>query len=138
MPDLTPDEAADPYPPRDGFDYAYGRRYWTFEDVELCVVEGHDRRAYAAASAYIKHYLGHGDKPGITKRWMTWTGQCGCTEEQHAEHIAGSKAAGLDWVDCAVTCSTPTLPPCGGDYQWVATTLTAEPKPGAVPVLEVE
>lgn len=130
------------YPPRQGMDVSYGRRWWSFEeDFEGLYVEGHDRRSVAAASDAIGHLYGPrkaSDKSriAITRQWMAWTSTCGHSVEDHAVHVEESRAAGLDWVDC--DCPDPGLPPCGNRYAWAVLKLSLEPSPGAVPILVVE
>lgn len=107
----------------------YGRPVAGYDEGAGCIVGGHDRRAYAAVNRMCREEgsFGRAVRVPTDARWVVLHTTCGCTSEQHAEH-----------VDCYDEYEEQRcgLPPCGDEYAWMPT--TAGPStPGAVPVLEV-
>lgn len=123
----------------------YGRHVWVLGEAaeDGVMVQGHGRRALAALNAhqrgeigpgwrwdYSWYYSGPSRTLPATEVWVTFQESCGCTPEQHAEHLAE-----LDGEECE--CEHPGLPPCEPEqFAWTYTRV----KPGAagaLPVTEV-
>jgi hypothetical protein len=130
------------YPCRD--EVFYGRGVWVLgEDGEWGVmVEGHGRRALAALLAQQRDVQGRyyfrpaevrDAKP--VEKWVRFIEDCGCTEAEHAAHVA---EANEDGPDCDNTCSHFGLPPCRSDlYTWAWEDVQPDAA-AALPVLEVQ
>jgi hypothetical protein len=116
------------------------------EDSGVLVVAGHGRRSLAALHAYCRGKWSYKLDPSkVTAKWVSFVETCGCTEEQHAAHLAAQRDAYLkelrgeylddDFPGCG--CANPGLPPCETDmFAW--RTKTVEPgTPGAIAALEV-
>lgn len=91
-------------------DRYYDRRVWVLgeEGDEHVLVEGCDRRSYAALNAHCR--AGGFPIDQVTARWVAeFETSCGCTPEQHGRHVNC-------WDDCG---GNPELAPCGGDrFSW--------------------
>jgi hypothetical protein len=128
-------EQRDLYPTAD--QTFYGRHVWPLGlDCDQGVMaEGHGLRALAALNAHQRDIDGSMwrwsasslTKLDIAEVWVTFRETCGCTPEQHAEHI--------DELTCE--CESPGLPPCEPEqFAWTYTRV--EPgTSGALPVTEV-
>jgi hypothetical protein len=137
----------DPYPTADVT--FYGRSVWPLgEEGEWgLLVEGHGRRALAAVNTHQRDVNGRdwrrdelfrdrwrpGRRPAlaVTKMWVTIQESCGCTADQHADHLAA------EVEECP--CEHIGLPPCTHEYEafaWTYRQVLAD-TPGALPVLEV-
>lgn len=127
----------DAYPTRD--ESFYGRAVWPMgeDGDEGLIVQGHGRRAIAAANA-------HGRDIGsilwsahlaisVQERWMVFYEDCGCTEDEHEQH-AVYEDPGQPWFDCS--CERPGLRPCRDQYEWKVEWVD-ESTSGALPVTEV-
>lgn len=126
---------------------AYDREIGTYVESGGFVVEGHDRRSWAALSWMRRDQLGSSccriDTSAVTKRWAIFHETCGCTKEQHAKHGApvpdDVDENDLDngYGDCIEHCDDARngLPPCNDDYAWTVEEMPSD-YPGAVPILE--
>lgn len=139
------------YPPPD--ELFHGRSVWSMgENGEWgVVVEGDDRRAWAALNAWCRdrgpevvidlHVLFGGPGP-VEQRprasWMTWRDECGCTDEQHAAHQVRVDAdePGIDICsDITGRSDCSSLLPCTDEVATWIPEFAAEPADGAVSVL---
>jgi hypothetical protein len=68
----------------------------------------------------------------VDVRWIQFEERCGCTPEEHSQHLIKDEKDG-DWWDC--TCEYAGLPPCNDQYSWMSVS-AKEDTSGAVPVLE--
>lgn len=133
----------------------HGRWVWPLgedgeDGEEGYLSEGHDRRALAAINALGR--ADHGPRwaaptepagplswlaspaPVAHRRWVLLHTTCGCSPDQHAEHLATDRQD-PDWDGCP--CPHWGLPPCEPDrFTWRYTHATAG-TPGAVAVTEV-
>jgi hypothetical protein len=128
----------------------HARRVWPLgEDGEAgYLAEGHDHRALAAINALGRD--DHGPRwathpaepldclagPATTphRRWVRIHTTCGCSTDQHAEHVTTERHA-PDWDGCP--CRNWGLPPCEPDrFAWLYTIVPAA-TPNAVAVTEV-
>ena len=131
---MTATEAAT-QPPRDAAGHEfYDRAVWPWgEDGDIGVmVEGHGRRALAALSAYGRGVDGRGWLPGLlyeaTEKWVIVRTSCGCTSEEHAQHLTYVDQPAAGPCDCTHV----GLPPCDTErYAWTVA-YVAEGTPGAV------
>ena len=112
-------------------DYSvYGVDVKLYNDDGDCIgaiAGGHGRRSYAAINTAIRRY--NLDRKSAKNRWVVHVDRCGCSETQHAAHIA-------DDVDCP--CQYYGLAPC--DVTGRITQLICHASadtPGAISVLEV-
>lgn len=139
---MTTDAHVDAYPTADQ-DF-YGRHTWALgEDAEDGVmVQGHGRRALAALNAHQRDENGRGwwrscspawpwsSPPRITELWVTFHETCGCTPEEHAQHLADDNVYPCD------DCEHAGLPPCDPDRLAWTYERVEQDTPGALPVTE--
>lgn len=121
----------DPYPCRD--EVFYGLGVWSMgEDGGYgLLAEGHGRRTLAAISAQQRDTLGYPlareTRYEVIEVWRRVVETCGCTEEEHAQHVADDDGCG---------CEREGLPPCQEEFGWYAE--TAHPgEPGALAFTQV-
>lgn len=106
-----------------------GRKVWPVGETrnEGWLIEGHDQRAYAALSWELRDREPWAVKANTV--WVLFHTRCGCTPDQHAEHVER----------CG--CVYPGLPPCWEDdddvFGWMYELVPAD-TPNALPVLEVK
>lgn len=118
---------------------AYGRRAWMLgeEADEGAMAEGHGPRALAAISALIRGENGDNEAvrdQDFTELWVRFHETCGCTPEQHAEHLA--RIGDNDDLD-GCPCGLWGLPPCDSRrFEW-RYEIAAEGQSGALPVTQV-
>lgn len=127
----------------------YDRQIAPFEDGGA-IVQGHDRRSWAAASWWMREQHGRHWrrnpklKNRVEARWFIAEESCGCTEEQHELHgaIVADDHPDADeeypeaYAECYEHCECYGLPPCNDQYSWMAL-YVAETAEGAIPVLHI-
>lgn len=126
----------------------HDRAVWALgEDGDMgFAVEGHGRRALAAANAKGRdidrwdwrrqNWAGSRGPLRVSETWELVIETCGCTPEQHAQHVVAMEAVEDEWVDCSEHCEHFGLPPCRDDYGWTSKTVPAG-TPDAVAMTEV-
>lgn len=144
----------DQYPARN--DVFYGRGVWSLGEGgdEGYIAEGHGPRTLAAINACERAATGRplarGEYSSSSPepRWLIFHETCGCTEEQHAEHVESVRGRDENWPRLAFTedvrevcdaaCGRPELEPCAGEplYAWMPE-YVSEGTPGALPVTVV-
>lgn len=108
----------------------YGVPVAAYDGGDGYMVAGQGRRSWAALNAVVRGEYGRRqiDRSRVVARRVWFADECGCTEDQHVEHIA-------DDVDCIEHCDSYGLPPCDDRYGWVANP-AKESDPNSMPALE--
>lgn len=126
------------YPSHD--DEFYGCAVWAMGEYgdEGLLVEGHSRRALAAANAHGRHadsvhWSAH-LAIRVERVWLLVVEECGCTPDEHEAH-AVYEDPGQPWYDCD-SCEHWGLPPCRDIYGWKTLPADADTN-GALPFTRV-
>jgi hypothetical protein len=130
-PSATPERPPLAYPAAPTACY-YGRGVYEMTEGARALVEGDDRRALAALSAYCR--AGGYDAPAMegdlrSRRALDFPATCGCE---------GTHASGNSDHECGVDCEFPGLPPCDDLYAWTVLWAGPDAPPAAgLPMLEM-